>query len=116
MIYLSNTLLPCLRDYIYAEKDGEEGVYAEGVKALAKKRRNEAWDLLDKQLEGKEYLVGGEEPSVADFLLVSVTGWMGWLHTEACERGNLERLVERMKGRDDWKEVRQREEEVEAKL
>lgn len=115
MVFIANTLLPCLRDFIYAERDGTPEL-AQGVKALATTRRHQAWDLLDKQLEGKMYLVEGDHPTVADFLLVSLTGWMGWLNDEACERANLKKLAERMKERDDWQKVRAKEEQVEAKL
>lgn len=115
MIYLSNSLLPALRDLVYAGKDGPGGAAAEAVKDLARGKISDAWDLLDAQLEGKEYLVG-DTPTAADFLGVSVTGWFDEFEEEACRRGNVKEWVGRMKGRDDWKEVRRREDEAKAKL
>lgn len=114
MVFLGNSLLPALRDLVYAGKDGESGAPAEAVKDLARKKIGQVWDLLDDQLEGKEYLVG-QGPTVADFLAVSVTGWFDSFEEEACKRKNVAGLVQRMKARDDWKDVRRREEEAKAK-
>ena len=114
IIFLANSLLPALRDHIYAGKDGPGGDAAEAVKELSAKKLGQTWDLLDKQLEGNEWLVG-ERVSVVDFLVVSVTGWMKSIEDEACKRENVKRLVRKMKERDDWKEVVRREDEEKAK-
>lgn len=113
MVFLGNSLLPALRDLVYAGKDGAGGEAAEAVKDLARKKIGQVWDLLDAQLEGKEYLVG-PNPTVADFLAVSVTGWFDAFEEEACKRKNVAGLVQRMKARDDWQEVRRREDEAKA--
>jgi len=113
MVFLANSLLPALRDLVYAGKDGEGGAAAEAVKDLARKKIGQVWDLLDKQLEGKEYLVRSG-PTVADFLAVSVTGWFDAFEEEACKRRNVAGWVKRMKEREDWKEVRRREDEAKS--
>lgn len=113
MVFLSNSLLPALRDHIYAGKDGPGGNAAEAVKELSAKKLGQTWDLLNAQLEGKEYLLGAEV-SVVDFLMVSVTGWMKPVEDEACKRTNVRRLVQKMKEREDWKEVIKREDAAEA--
>ena len=115
MMFLANSLLPALRDKIYAGKDGAGGSAAEAVIDLSETKLRQTWDLLNDQLEGQEYLLG-DEVSVADFLMVSVTGWMDWIEEEACERANVRRVVRKMKERKDWLEVLKREEEAKAAM
>jgi glutathione S-transferase len=114
MMVLANSLLPALRDWVYAGKDGPGGPAAEAVKDLSAQNLGETWDLLDQQLEGREWLVG-DRVGVADFLVVSVTGWMKSIEDEACKRKNVKRLVQKMKEREDWKEVVKREDGEKAK-
>jgi glutathione S-transferase len=87
MIYLANTLLPAMRDWFYADSDGDP-VGAEAVRALARRRIEQACDRLDAHLaEGRDYLVGGTL-STADFLAVMLMRWTrnmprpatGWPH------------------------------------
>ncbi|MCT6568506.1 hypothetical protein N4308_14960, partial [Staphylococcus aureus] len=60
MIYLANTVLPAMRDWFYADSDGDPAG-AEGVRALARRRIEEACDRLDTELaDGRDYLVGGK--------------------------------------------------------
>jgi glutathione S-transferase len=115
MTYLANTLLPALRDNFYADKDGEPGEPARAVKTLAQKRINQAWDYLDRQLNGHEWLVGNDR-SAADFLLVSIMGWSEHLHNESCQRSNLRRLAEKMERQEDWLEMKRREQQAEAEV
>jgi glutathione S-transferase len=74
MIFLANTLLPAMRDWFYADKDGEpEGAAA--VRALAQRRIEHGWDYLDARLaDGRACLVG-ETPGTADFLAVVLMRW-----------------------------------------
>ena len=87
MIYLANTLLPAMRDWFYADIDGDPAG-AEAVQALARRRIEEACELLNAPLaDGRDYLVGGKL-STADFLAVVLMRWtrnmprpaLGWPH------------------------------------
>jgi glutathione S-transferase len=103
LVYIANTLLPAMRDWVYAAKDGNPAD-AEGVRRLAKTRLSQAWDLLDKQLAGKEYLVG-DVPTIVDFLGVAVAGWTKWHQELAMCRHNVRTWVERMRRRPSWAEL-----------
>lgn len=94
MIYLANTLLPAMRDWFYADVDGEPAG-SEAVQALAQRRIEEACERLDTELaDGREYLVGGKL-STADFLAVVLMRWtrnmprraLGWPHLARYIRG-----------------------------
>ncbi|MCX4173115.1 MULTISPECIES: glutathione S-transferase family protein [Paraburkholderia] len=94
MIYLANTLLPAMRDWFYADVDGDPAG-AVAVQALAQRRIEEACDRLDADLaDGRDYLVGGKL-STADFLAVMLMRWtrnmprpaLGWPHLARYIRG-----------------------------
>ena len=94
MIYLANTLLPAMRDWFYADVDGEPAG-AEAVQALARRRIEDACDQLNADLaDGRDYLVGGKLSAV-DFLAVVVMRWtrnmprpaLGWPHLARYIRG-----------------------------
>ncbi|HEY2608325.1 MAG TPA: glutathione S-transferase family protein [Paraburkholderia sp.] len=94
MIYLANTLLPAMRDWFYADSDGE-AAGADAVRALARRRIEQACDQLDARLaDGRGYLVGGAL-STADLLAVMLMRWtrnmprpaMGWPHLARYIRG-----------------------------
>ncbi|CAB3696217.1 Glutathione S-transferase [Paraburkholderia sediminicola] len=94
MIYLANTLLPAMRDWFYADVDGDPAGAA-GVQALARRRIEEACDQLDAGLaDGRDYLIGGKL-STADFLAVVIMRWtrnmprpaLGWPHLARYIRG-----------------------------
>ncbi|MFM0182442.1 glutathione S-transferase family protein [Paraburkholderia aspalathi] len=94
MIYLANTLLPAMRDWFYADVDGEPAGAA-AVQALARRRIEEACDQLNADLaDGRDYLVGGKLSAV-DFLAVVVMRWtrnmprpaLGWPHLARYIRG-----------------------------
>jgi glutathione S-transferase len=94
MVYLANTLLPAMRDWFYADIDGDPAG-AEAVRALARRRIEEACDRLDADLaDGRDYLVGGKL-STADFLAVVLMRWtrnmprpaLGWPHLARYIRG-----------------------------
>ncbi|QQC65726.1 glutathione S-transferase family protein [Paraburkholderia ginsengisoli] len=87
MIYLANTLLPAMRDWFYADSDGDPAG-ADAVRALAQRRIEQACDRLDARLaDDRRYLVGGTL-STADFLAIMLMRWtrnmprpaIGWPH------------------------------------
>ncbi|WP_176057148.1 glutathione S-transferase family protein [Paraburkholderia sp. BCC1876] len=87
MIFLANTVLPAMRDWFYAEVDGD-AAGADAVRALAERRLVEAWDRLDAQLADKPgYLIGGKLSTV-DLMALMLMRWTrnqprpatGWPH------------------------------------
>lgn len=74
MVFLANTLLPAMRDWFYADKDGApEGAAA--VRALARARIEGAWPRLAGALaDGRRFLFG-ERPGVVDFLAAMLMRW-----------------------------------------
>jgi glutathione S-transferase len=74
MIYLANTLLPAMRDWFYAGKDGDPAG-ADAVSALARKRIESTWERLDARLtDGRSWLVG-ERLSTVDLLALMLVRW-----------------------------------------
>ncbi|MFO7304052.1 MAG: glutathione S-transferase family protein [Gammaproteobacteria bacterium] len=108
MIYLANTLLPAMRDWFYAEKDGDpEG--ADAVKSLARRRIEGAWDRLDAALsDGRTYLVG-EKLSTADLLATMLMRWARNMPRPATSWPHLASYIQRMRALPSFIEVNDRE-------
>lgn len=108
MIYLANTVLPAMRDWFYAEKDGDpQG--AEAVKALARRRIEGAWDRLDARLaDGRIHLLGSELSTV-DFLGTMLMRWSRNMPRPATTWKNLAPYIQRMRSRPAFVEVNNRE-------
>jgi glutathione S-transferase len=94
MIYLANTILPAMRDWFYADRDGDPAG-AEAVRAHARHQIEQACEQLDARLaDGRSYLVG-DALSTADLLAVVLMRWtrnmprpaMGWPHLARYIRG-----------------------------
>jgi glutathione S-transferase len=104
--YITNQLLPALRDWVYADKDGEDSG-AKGVRALAAKRIKQSWAYLNEELEGRKYLVDDGGPSIADYLAAATVSWTKWVEKTALaeENANIRRWCEQMRARDSWNEV-----------
>ena len=74
MVFLANGVLPAMRDWFYADKDGApQG--AEAVRVLAASRLSAAWPRLSGHLaDGRGFLFGAR-PGVADFLAAMLMRW-----------------------------------------
>jgi glutathione S-transferase len=109
MTFLGNTLLPAMRDWVYADKDGE-AQYAKGVRLLAKKRIEGAWERLNDQLEGQDYLLG-QTFGVVDILAGALVTWTEGINRMALAEGNenVRRWVKRVQERKSWHEAKRRE-------
>lgn len=108
MIYLANTVLPAMRDWFYADKDGDpQG--AEAVKALARRRIEGAWDRLDARFaDGRTHLLGSELSTV-DFLATMLMRWSRNMPRPATDWKNLAPYIQRMRSRPAFVEVNDRE-------
>ncbi|RKF50209.1 glutathione S-transferase family protein [Paraburkholderia fungorum] len=108
MIYLANTLLPAMRDWFYADVDGEPAG-SEAVQALARRRIEETCDRFNAELaDGREYLVGGKL-STADFLAVVLMRWTRNMPRPALGWPHLARYIRALRARPAFIELNARE-------
>jgi glutathione S-transferase len=108
MVYLANTLLPAMRDWFYAAKDGDPAG-ADAVTALARRRIEGAWDRLDSHMsDGRTHLVGGRL-STADLLAVMLMRWSRNMPRPALTWKNLAPYIHRMRSLPSFVEVNRRE-------
>jgi glutathione S-transferase len=108
MIYLANTLLPAMRDWFYADTDGDPAG-ADAVRALARRHIEQACDRLDAHLtEGRDYLVGGTL-STADFLAVMLMRWTRNMPRPATGWPHLAGYVHRLRALPSFIELNARE-------
>jgi len=110
MIYLANTLLPAMRDWFYADKDGD-AAGADAVRALARRRIEEACARLDEHFGGAEhaYLVG-DRLSTADLLAVVLTRWTRNMPRPATDWPHLASYIRGMRARPSFIDLNAREE------
>jgi glutathione S-transferase len=83
LLWLSNTVQTGLLRHIYPHRYGTEGVVEAADAEL-----QAHYDLIDRHLAGREWLVG-EERSVADVFLFMLTRWGRRLEPPAWDRPNL---------------------------
>lgn len=107
MMFLANTLLPAMRDWFYADKDGEPAGAA-AVTDLARRRIEGAWERLDGMLaDGRTHLLG--ELSTADFLAMMLMRWSRNMPKPATEWPHLAAYIARMAAMPSFQEVNARE-------
>ena len=83
LLWLSNTVQMTQMRHFYPERYGTEGVKAAADADLAGH-----WDLVDRKLEGREWLVG-DERTIADLFLFMLTRWGRFLEPAAWDRPNV---------------------------
>lgn len=108
MVFLANTLLPAMRDWFYAETDGDpEG--ADAVRALAQRRIEGAWDRLDARLaDGRTHLAGSGLTTV-DLLAVMLLRWSRNMPRPAAAWPHLAAYISRLRALPSFIEVNDRE-------
>ncbi|MGI4861679.1 MAG: glutathione S-transferase family protein [Janthinobacterium lividum] len=108
MVYLANTFLPAMRDWFYADTDGEPAG-GEAVRALARRRIEAALDRLDGRLaDGRAYFVNGQLSTV-DFLALVLMRWTRNMPRPATTWPHLSCYIARMRGLPSFVEVNARE-------
>jgi glutathione S-transferase len=108
MVYLADTLLPAMRDWFYASKDGDP-TGAEAVTALARQRIEGAWDRLEARMaERRSYLVG-DRLSTADLLAIMLMRWSRNMPRPATAWPHLAAYVVRILKLPSFIEVNRRE-------
>ncbi|KVE43309.1 glutathione S-transferase family protein [Burkholderia sp. BDU5] len=109
MIYLANTLLPAMRNWFYADIDGDPDG-ADAVRAHARLQIEAAMDEFDGRLrDGRNHLLGGASPSTADFLAIVLMRWTRNMPRTVFAWPHLARYVERMRARPSFAELTARE-------
>lgn len=107
MVFLANTLLPAMRDWFYADKDGDPAGAA-AVTDLARRRIEGAWDRLDGMLaDTRSHLLG--DLTTADFLAMMLMRWSRNMPRPATEWPNLKAYIRRMAAMPSFQEVNRRE-------
>lgn len=108
MVYLANTLLPAMRDWFYADTDGDPAG-AQAVRALARRRIEAAMDRLDGRLtDGRAYFVDGKLGTV-DFLALVLMRWTRAMPRPATTWPHLSRYIVRMRELPSFVELNARE-------
>lgn len=107
MLFLANTVLPAMRDWFYADKDGDPAD-AEAVRRLARSRIEAAWDRLDGGI-GEGPFFNGDRPGVADFLAAMVMRWSRNMEKPADRWSNLAAYLARMAALPAYGELCRRE-------
>jgi len=96
MIYLANNLAPAMRDWFYAAADGDPAG-ADAVTALARRRIEKCWDVLDTALaDGRAFLVGDRLGTV-DFLAIMLMRWSRNMPRKATEWPHLAAYIQRLR-------------------
>jgi glutathione S-transferase len=108
MVYLANSLSPAMRDWFYADKDGDPADAA-AVRGLARKRIEAVWDRLDLVLsDGRTFLLG-QDLTTVDFLGTMLMRWSRNMPRPATTWPHLAPYITRMRARPGFIEVNRRE-------
>lgn len=109
MVFLANSVSPAMRDWFYADTDGEpQG--ADAVRALARARIEGAWDRLDAQLAaGDQPYLFGARAGAADFLAAMLLRWSRNMPKPANQWPTLAEYVVRMAELPSYHELCERE-------
>jgi glutathione S-transferase len=108
MAYLTNTLSSAMRDWFYADKDGDPAD-ADGVRRLARRRIEGVWDRLDGMLsDGRRHLLG-DPMTTADLLATMLMRWSRNMPRPATSWHHIGPYVTRMRARPAFLELCRRE-------
>ncbi|HYE46449.1 MAG TPA: glutathione S-transferase family protein [Caulobacter sp.] len=108
MLFLANGLSPAMRDWFYADKDGD-AAGAEAVRALARRRIEGAFERLDGLLADGRTCLLGETVTTADLLATMLMRWSRNMERPATSWPRLGPYVTRMRARPGFVEVCRRE-------
>jgi glutathione S-transferase len=109
MVFLANTVSPAMRDWFYADKDGDPAG-ADAVRELARSRIEDAWPRLAAALsDGRPFLFGAS-PGVADYLAAMLMRWSRNMAHPANEQPELAAYLGRMAALASYAELCRREE------
>ncbi|MGN6081999.1 glutathione S-transferase family protein [Trinickia sp.] len=108
MVYLANSVLPAMRNWFYAEEDGDPK-YADAVKAFSREQIEGSMEYLDGLLsDGRSHLMGNQL-STADLLAVILMRWTRNMPRPATSWPNLARYIHRLRAMPTFLELNARE-------
>ncbi|VWD11459.1 glutathione S-transferase family protein [Burkholderia lata] len=108
MIYLANSVLPAMRNWFYAETDGDPRC-AEMVKVFSQGQVEESMAHLDNLLsDGRSYLINGRLSTV-DFLALMLMRWTRNMPRPATTWPNLARYIHELRAMPTFLELNARE-------
>jgi glutathione S-transferase len=108
MIYLTNTLSSAMRDWFYADTDGDPAD-ADGIRRLARRRIESVWDRLDGMLaDGRHHLLG-DAMTTTDLLATMLMRWSRNMPRPATTWDHIAPYVTRMRARHAFLELCRRE-------
>ena len=107
-MYLNNTVQSEFLIYYYPEKYTTNKDCIPSIKAAQEARLMVMFDLLDKQLEGRTYLIGNEV-TVCDYFLLMVSIWGRNLQRPPLSLTNIEPYLRRLADQDVVKRVFEKE-------
>lgn len=111
MVFLANTVSPAMRDWFYADKDGD-AAGADAVRALARRRIEDAWPRLAAALSDGRPFLFGDAPGVADYLAATLMRWSRNMAHPAAEQPELAAYLARMAALPSYAELCRREDLV----
>lgn len=108
MVYLANSVLPAMRNWFYAETDGDPRC-AEMVKAFSRGQIEESMAHLDNLLsDGRSYLINNRLSTV-DFLALMLMRWTRNMPRPATTWPHLARYIQHLRGMPTFVELNARE-------
>jgi len=108
LVYLANTVSPAMRDWFYADKDGEPAG-ADAVRDLARRRIESAWPRLAGDLSDGRAFLFGAKPGAIDFQAAMLMRWSRNMAHPANEQPALAAYLGRMAGLPSYAELCRRE-------
>ncbi|THD54197.1 glutathione S-transferase family protein [Phenylobacterium sp.] len=111
MVFLANTVSPAMRDWFYADKDGDPAG-ADAVRDLARSRIEGAWPRLAAALSDGRPFLFGDAPGAADYLAAMLMRWSRNMPHSADEQPELAAYLGRMGSLPSYADLCRREELV----
>ncbi|WDE08711.1 glutathione S-transferase [Thalassomonas viridans] len=108
MMYLTNTVQAELMVYFYPNKHTTDEKNIEGIVKAQEQRVTEMFELLDRELEGRDFLIG-ETVSACDFFLFMLAVWADEFEKPPLAFKNLSRYLCKLAQRDSVIRVCERE-------
>ncbi|WP_105190530.1 glutathione S-transferase family protein [Pseudoalteromonas sp. T1lg48] len=99
MMYLTNTVQAELMIYFYPQKHTKDEKGTEDIVQAQEERITEMLELLDNELEGKEYLIG-DSLSACDFFLFMLSVWADEFKRPPLSFKNLSIYLKKLAQRD----------------
>jgi glutathione S-transferase len=106
-VFVVNSILPALRDWMYADKDGAQQ-YAHGVRLLTLDRLKMMYGVLDQLLVERKYLAGNH-PTAVDYIFCATMSWDGFIYALSRRFKNIRRFDDEMRASKSFQELAKRE-------